>query len=75
MPAGIKTKKCVGNWAFDTLDVHMYAFCMSISYLFSSGMKLGVRKFRDLFDFGLHYFLRVSLILLYFISARAWEIY
>ena len=50
----------------------MYAFCMSISCLFSSGVKLGVRTFRDLIDFGLYCSLRVSLILLYVISTRAW---
>ena len=50
----------------------MYALCMSISCLFSSMMKLRVRKFRDLIDFGLHCSQRVSLILLYFISIRAW---
>ena len=50
----------------------MYALCMSISCLFSSGITLGVRQFRDLIDFGLHCSLSVSLILLYFISTRAW---
>ena len=35
-------------------------------------MKLGLRKFRDLIDFGLHCSLRVSLILFNFISIRAW---
>ena len=50
----------------------MYALCMSISCLFSSKMKLVVRKFRDPVDFRLHCSLRVSLILLYFISFRAW---
>ena len=50
----------------------MYALCMSISCLFSSEMKLEVRKPRDLVGFGLHCSLRVSLILLYFISTRAW---
>ena len=49
----------------------MYALCMIISCLFSSEMKLRVRKFRDL-DFGLHCSLKVSLILLYFIYTRAW---
>ena len=52
--------------------VHMYVSCMSISCLLSSGRKVGVRKFRDLIDFGLHCSLRVSLILLSFISTRAW---
>ena len=50
----------------------MYALCMSILCLLSSEMKLGVKKFRDLIEFGLHCALRVSLILLYFISTRAW---
>ena len=50
----------------------MYAFCMSISCLFSSGMKLGVRKSRDLMDSGLHCCLSVSSILVYFMSVRAW---
>ena len=50
----------------------MYVICMPISCLFSSGIKLGVRKFRDLIDFGLHWFLRVSLILLCFTSTRTW---
>ena len=45
---------------------------MSISSLLSSGMMLGVRKFRDLIDIGLHCSLRVSSVLLYFISIRAW---
>ena len=49
----------------------MYALCMSISCLFSSG--IGIRKFRDLIDFGLHCSLRTSLILLYFIFTRAWK--
>ena len=30
----------------------MDAFCMYISCLFSSGTKLGVRKFRDFIEFG-----------------------
>ena len=47
----------------------MYALCMSISSLFSFGMKLGVRY---LINSGLHCSLRVSLILFYFISTRAW---
>ena len=34
-------------------------------------MKLGVRQFRDLIDFGLYFSLRASLILLYFISIKA----
>ena len=51
----------------------MYAFCMFISRLFSSGMKLGARKFRDLIEFGLQGSLRFSSILLDFISVRAWE--
>ena len=50
----------------------MYYLCMSISCLFSSGMKLGVREFRNLIDFGLHCSLRISLILLYFVSTGAW---
>ena len=50
----------------------MYALSMFISCLFSSEMKLGVRKFRDLIDFALHCYLRVSLILLYFIPTGAW---
>ena len=51
---------------FNVLDVHMYALCMCISCLFSSGIRLGVTKFRDLIDFGLHF------SLLCFISVRAW---
>ena len=50
----------------------MYALSLPISRLFFSGMKLGARKFRDLFDFGLDCSLRVSLILLYFICTKAW---
>ena len=50
----------------------MYVLCMSISCLVSSRMKLGVRRFRDLIDFGLHCSLRPSLILFYSISIRAW---
>ena len=45
---------------------------MSISCLFSSGLKLGVIKFGDFLDFGFHCSLRVPLLLLYFISTRAW---
>ena len=30
-----------------------FHFLCSVSYLFFSGMKLGVRKFRDLINFGL----------------------
>ena len=33
-------------------------------------MKLGVTKFRDLIDFGLHFLIRVSSIFLYFVSIR-----
>ena len=68
----LKPKNAQENCAFDVLDVHRYALCVFISCLFSSGMKFGVRKFRDLIDFGLHCSLRVSLILLYFTSIRAW---
>ena len=50
----------------------MYVLCMPISCLFSSGIKLGVRKLRDLVDFGPHWSLRVSLILLCFTSTRTW---
>ena len=50
----------------------MYVFCMSISCLLSSGMKLEVRKFRNLIEFGFQGSVRVSSILLYFISIRAW---
>ena len=71
-PQALKPKNTQENCAFDVLDVHMYALCMSISCLFSSGITLGVRQFRNLIDFGLHCSLSVSLILLYFISTRAW---
>ena len=50
----------------------MYALCLSISCLFSSRMKVGVRKFGYLIDFSLACSLEVSLILLYFVSTRAW---
>ena len=50
----------------------MYVFCMSISCLLSSGMKLEVRKFRNLIEFGFQGSVKVSSILLYFISIRAW---
>ena len=71
-PQTSKPKNVQKNCAFDVLDDDIYALCMSISCLFSSGMKLGLRKFRDLIDFGLHCSLRVSSILFYFISIRAW---
>ena len=50
----------------------MYVICMSISHLFSSGMKLRVRKFRDLIEFSQQGSIRVSSILHYFISIRTW---
>ena len=50
----------------------MYALCISISCLLSSGMKLRVETFRDLIDFGFLCSLRVLLILLYFIPTRTW---
>ena len=50
----------------------MHVFCMSISCLFSSGMKLGVTKLGHLIDFGLHCSPRASSILVSFISIRAW---
>ena len=64
----LRTKNCerkiaYENCAFGVLHVHMYAFCMFISYLFSSGMKLGVRKFRVLIAFGFHCLPKVSSIL------------
>ena len=64
----LKPKNAQENCTLDVLDVHvMYALCMYISCLFSFGMNLRVRKFRDLIDFGLHCSLRVLLVLLYFI--------
>ena len=71
-PQALEPKNEYENCAFDVLDVHMYALCISISCLVSSGMKLVVIMFRDLMDFGFHCSLRVSLNLLYFISTRAW---
>ena len=64
-PQALKPKNAQENWAFDVLYVHMYVFCKSISCLFSSGMKLGVKQCRDITDFALHCFLRVSLFLFY----------
>ena len=61
MPAVIRPKPCIRKVGHP--ECHMYVFCMSISCLFSSGMKLGVWKFRFLIAFGLHRSLRVSLIL------------
>ena len=50
----------------------MYALSMSISCLFSSRVKVGVRKFGYLIDFSLVCSVGVSLILLYFMPTRAW---
>ena len=66
MPASIKTKKCVGKLCI-WRPGHSYVCPLHVHFIFA-----GVRKFRDFFDFGLHCSLRVSLILLYFISTRAW---
>ena len=49
------------------LSVYMF-----ISRLFSPGMKLSVKTFSNLIQFGLHGSLWVTLMLLYFISIRAW---
>ena len=72
MHAGIKFKNCVRQLCVWRPGRHICAFCMLISRLFSSGIKLGVRKFRDLINVGLYCFLSVSSILLYFISIRSW---
>ena len=70
--ADIRSKKfAYENCAFDVLNF----ICMPFACLFcllSSGMKLRVRRFRDIIDFGLHCSLSVSSILLYFISIKAW---
>ena len=50
----------------------IYVFCMFILRLFYSGMKLGVKIFRNLIKFGPPDSLRFALILLYSISFRAW---
>ena len=72
MLADIIPKNCVQKLCTWRLGCHMYAFCMFISCLFSSWMELGVRKLGDLINFGLHFSLRVSSILFYFISIRDW---
>ena len=46
----------------------MHVFCMCISRSFSSRMKSGVRKFRNLIEFDLQEFQTVASILFYFIS-------
>ena len=69
MPKDIWPKKCTRKLCIWHPGCHMYAFCMSISNLLSSGIKLGVRKFRDLINFGLYCSLSASSVLLYF---RAW---
>ena len=66
MPAGMKTKKCIGKLCI-WRPGHSYICPLHVHFIFA-----GVRKFSDFFDFGLHCSLRVSLILLYFISSRAW---
>ena len=70
--ADIRPKNCVRQLYIWRPGRHIYVFCMSISCLFSSGIKLGVRKFRDLIDFRLHCSLSVSSVLLYCISIRVW---
>ena len=66
MPAGMKTKKYIGKLCI-WRPGHSYICPLHVHFIFA-----GVRKFSDFFDFGLHCSLRVSLILLYFISSRAW---
>lgn len=46
--------------------------CMCILHLFTSRMKLRVRKFSDLIEFGLQDSRRVTSILLCFVSIKAW---
>ena len=60
MPAG----KCVRKLCIWRTGRSCVCFYMSISCLFSSGMQLGGRWFRNLIDFGVHCSLTVSLILL-----------
>ena len=55
-----RPKICLWKSCIWPSERHMYIFCMFISGLLSSGMKLGVRKFRNLIDFGLHSYLRVE---------------
>ena len=71
MPTDIRPKNCAQKLCVWRPGGHIYAFCMSISCLLSSGMKLGVKKLGDLIDFDLPCSLKVSSILFYFISIRA----
>ena len=72
MSLNIRLQYCVRKLCIWRLGRYMYVFYMSISRLYSSGMKLEVRKFRDLIEFDLQGFVEDSSILLYFISIRAW---
>ena len=72
MSLEIRPQYCVRKLCIWRLRRYMYVFYMSIPRLYSSGMKLGVRTFRDLIEFDLQGFVGDSSILLYFISVRAW---
>ena len=72
IPADIRPKNCLRKSCFWHPGCHMYIFCIFISRLFSSRINFGVRIFRDLIKFDLQGFLTVALILICFISIRAW---
>ena len=71
MPAELDPKFVYESRTFDALDV-IYVFCMFISRLFFSRMKLGVKQFRNLIEFVLQGSIGFASIFLYFISFRAW---
>ena len=52
MPRDISPKNCLRKLCVWRPGRHMYVICMSISHMFSSGMKLRVRKFSDLIEFS-----------------------
>ena len=88
MPAETRPKNCIQKSCIWRPGGHMHDLYMFISRLFSSGMKLSVdmfisrlfspgmklsvKTFSNLIQFGLHGSLWVTLMLLYFISIRAW---